>query len=72
MNELRVYVCNRFTGHYPVGVAAAVVSDSQENAAKELNEQLKQCGLPGDAAANDMGWLMTKEKQAIVLCDGNY
>jgi hypothetical protein len=70
--SLGVYVCNQFTGHYPVGTAAVVVAESQEHAAQVLNEQLKAQGLPGDANANMMALVMQKSPQAVILCDGNY
>lgn len=70
--DLKVYVCNRFTGFYPVGVAAVVVAESQSEAAELLNAQLKRQGLPGDATANGMAWVMQNNKQVVVLNDGNY
>ena len=69
---LSVYVCNQFTGHYPVGTAAMVVAESQEHAAKLLNEQLKHQGLIGDANANMMALVVQKAPQVVILCDGNY
>lgn len=73
MNEaFGVYVCNSFTGYYPVGVAAVVVSDSQEHAAELLNAQLKAQGLKGDVTENDMALVMQKAPQVVILADGNY
>lgn len=70
--ELGVYVCNKFTGHYPVPTAAAVVARSQQHAAELLNEQLRNMGLPGDADANMMALMIQSEPQAVILSDGNY
>lgn len=72
MNKLGVYVCNQFTGHYPTGVAAVVVAESQEHAAQLLNEQLRLEGLSGDANSNMMALVMQESPQAVILCDGNY
>lgn len=67
-----VYVCNQFTGHYPVGTAAVVVAESQQHAAELLNQQLRRQGLPGDANSNMMVLVVQKTPQAVILCDGNY
>lgn len=72
MSELGVYVCNQFTGYWPVGTAAVVVAESQEHAAKLLNEQLLSQGLKGDADANAMALVMQTSPQVVILCDGNY
>lgn len=72
MKKLGVYVCNQFTGHYPVGTAAVVVAESQEHAATLLNDQLVIQGLKGDANANMMALVMQTSPQAVILCDGNY
>jgi hypothetical protein len=71
-HQLGVYVCNQFTGHYPVGSAAVVVAESQQRAAQILNDQLREQGLIGDATANMMALVVQKAPQAIILCDGNY
>lgn len=68
----RVYTNNEFTGHYPVGTAAVVVSSSQEEAAGLLNALLKVHGLPGDAKIEDMREIGLKHPDARILCDGNY
>jgi len=70
--SMGVYVCNQFTGHYPVGTAAVVVAESQQHAAELLNEQCKREGLPGDANANGMALVMQDKPQTVILCDGNY
>jgi hypothetical protein len=69
---LGVFVCNQFTGHYPVGTAAVVVAKDQAHAAEILNQQLRLQGLPGDADANMMALVMQKSPQVVILCDGNY
>lgn len=58
--SLGVYVCNRF-------IFAAVVAKSQKHAAALLNVQLASMSLPMDAHENDMGLVMQKDVQAIIL-----
>lgn len=72
MSELGVYVCNQFTGYWPVGTAAVVVAESQSHAAELLNAQLLDMGLKGDATANTMALVMQASPQVVILCDGNY
>ncbi len=72
MRQMNVYTNTKFTGLYPVGVAAVVVSDSRENAAKALNKELKSGGLKGDAKAKDMELLKTGKPVVLVLRNGDY
>lgn len=68
---LKVYTCNSFRGHWPVGSAAVVIAESEEEAAKMLEERLSEIGLKQDVDESQMIQAST-EKQVIILCDGEY
>lgn len=68
---LKVYTCNSFSGHWPVGSAAVVIAESDEEAAKMLEERLSEIGLKQDIDESQMIQAST-EKQVIILCDGDY
>jgi hypothetical protein len=68
---MRVYTCNNFTGHYPVGTAAVVAAKDRAQAASRLNAELKKAGLPGDRTAKDL-IPFTVAETVRILCDGNY
>lgn len=68
---MKVFTCTKFTGHWPVGVAAVSVAENQEAAAEYLNLALLEIGLAGDAFPTDM---VEAEMNpgATVLHDGDY
>lgn len=68
---LKVYTCNSFSGHWPVGSAAVVIAESDEEAAKMLEERLSEIGLKQDIDESQMIQAST-EKQVIILCDGDH
>ena len=68
---MKTFTCNKFTGHYPVGVAAVVRAQDTLEAAQKLNEALRQQGLPGDANPQDMLEFGGRE-QVRILADGDY
>jgi hypothetical protein len=63
------YTNNTFKGHYPVGSAAVMQADSQEEAARNLECLLSQAGLPQKIEPETM-ILLTEP--GVILCDGNY
>ena len=66
---MNVYYSNDFTGIWPVGTAAIVVAESEEEARKLLDRKLGDIGLVFD------GTLVLVDDtvaEAIVLRDGNY
>jgi len=71
---MRVWGCNKFKGHYPVGVAAVVVAETAEQAAFYLGEILESRGLeqPEAIDPDDMQELPLEDGQYLILCDGNY
>jgi hypothetical protein len=71
---MKVWTCNRFTGHYPVGCAAVVYAETQQEAVDILNASLKEQGLEGDAAIEDMELFPCHPQwvEVRILCDGQY
>ncbi len=69
----RIYLCTKFSGHYPVGCAAVVIADNAEIAAEILNGELRSNhGLNGDATAEMMEEVHPVGRTCYVLCDGDY
>lgn len=70
---MKAFTCTKFTGHYPVGVAAVVIAEDQEDAADMLNSKLISYHLVGDAKPEDMIQFPANEMESVrVLCDGEY
>lgn len=69
---IKVWTNTKFSGHWPVGVAAVVIAVNEEEAAVILNSRLKEGGLKGDAEASDMRRLLMANGNCAILCDGNY
>ena len=69
---LPVWTCTKFLGHWPVGVAAAVVAETAERAAHLLNVELNIRGPEQyrPMTADDMVPMQSDESVRI-LCDGN-
>lgn len=67
-----VFTSTKFEGFYPVGVAAVVIADDHDEAARILNKKLGESGLAKNSAMPCDMELLTDEKQAVILCDGNY
>jgi hypothetical protein len=67
-----VFTHTSFSGHWPVGVAAVVVAESEQQALEILNAALKSFGLPGDATTNGLKKVDTSSVQAVILNDGDY
>lgn len=66
---MRVFTCNDFTGHWPVGTAAVVVAEDKEAAKKLLTAKLKAAGLKFDGNLREVNIHMA---EATILNDGNY
>jgi hypothetical protein len=76
---MKVFTCTCFTGHWPVGTAAVVIADNQNDAALLLNGSLIKNGLPGDAEPEDIIELCeahivdSRQVGAVrILCNGDY
>ena len=68
----KTYINTSFTGHYPVGTAAAVRAESQTEAAEILNNSLESSGLARTAKAEDMVRFPARNETCRILLDGNY
>ncbi len=69
---MKVYTCTTFEGHYPVGSAAVIVAESEEQARELLDAELKRHGLKHSTPDDALELLDTSRSQAIVLNDGDY
>jgi hypothetical protein len=73
--SLDVYTCTAFFGHWPVGTAAVVVSDSPLNAALTLKDALRTAGIPDDqnrVTESSMEKLDLTQEHAVILNNGDY
>lgn len=69
---LKVFTCTDFTGHWPVGVAAVVFANSQEQAAELLAERLALNGLPQTIVPAAMEERDISSPAVMILRDGDY
>ena len=70
---MKVWTCNNFEGHWPVGAAAVMVAETADEAKMVLLSELKTRGL-GEQCLES---LHVKEidigkPAAFILCDGDY
>lgn len=70
---MRVFYCNDFTGHWPVGTAAVIVAKDAGEAETLLRLALEADGLAerntGEIRINE---LKTEAPSVILLCNGVY
>lgn len=69
---MKVWTCNKFKGHWPVGSAAVVVAKDQEQARQLLAKQLALYGLKQEVTPEMLDPLPVCYPMALVLNDGNY
>ena len=69
---MRVFTCDSFTGHYPVGTAAIIVANNTAEGARLLNEELKARGLPGNVQLGQLNEVDVRHECVDILCDGDY
>ena len=75
---MRVFTCDDFKGHYPVGTAAVVVASDIAEARKLLDAELASRGLPqhdghpSRPTVPTLTQVYTSKPRVIILCDGNY
>jgi hypothetical protein len=69
MEENRViFVCTDFEGFWPVGTAAVVIADSEQQAREKLMAELLSVGLP-----QIKGFTLREIQHGVhILNDGNY
>lgn len=70
---MRVYTCDSFKGHYPVGAAAVVVATNRKRAAFLLEQALEKEGLKQTIDPMQLNVLPTNRTETcIILVNGNY
>lgn len=69
---MKIYTCNEFKGHYPVGTAAVIVASNKSHAARLLEGALRARGLDQSVEPTYMVELLTDAPNVVILCDGNY
>ncbi len=71
---MRVFTCDNFEGHYPVGVAAVMIANGPDAAKLMLIDHLASIGLPQServAAKIEIKELVLMPGVTIIA-DGNY
>lgn len=69
---MKVWANNTFKGHNPVGSAAVVVAESQEEAAGMLAMALDAVWLKQDVDPESMKEIPLGQKGVNILVDGEY
>jgi len=69
---MRVFTCNNFIGHNPVGTAAVVVADDVHVARQMLVEHLQAIGLPQGTHKLELTQVRTAKPTTVILNNGNY
>jgi len=73
MSNLRVFVSNDFTGHYPVGSAAVIVAADEDEALDRLVSALESKGLPQTQPGRPtVREINLTEESVEILVDGDY
>ena len=67
---MKVFTCNDFKGYWPVGTAAIIVAETEDEAIGELGQRLLDRGLPGIGFS--LNELDLSSSSVLILCDGNY
>ena len=66
----KLWMCTDFRGHWPVGTAAVILAETQDDAELKLRARLATLGLPQDGECLTVAPL--PDDDVVVLCDGNY
>jgi hypothetical protein len=67
----KVFTCNDFTGHWPVGSAAIIVAEAESEARDILDAALKLRGLKLKET-DTLTELPLESDGCVILCDGDY
>ena len=68
---MKIWINNKFEGHYPVGTAAVVIAKDKSMAKDYLDLFLAKCGLP-ECEEEQFEEMPHNEGEVRILCDGNY
>jgi hypothetical protein len=69
---MKVWTCNDFKGFWPVGTAAVVCAEDEEDARVYLDAILRDAGLDGLDRSDYVVEFPMNEGEVRILCDGNY
>lgn len=69
---LKVFVCIKFKGYFPVWSAAVVVATDKAEACELLMVELTKYGLKQDITEDMIIELNTLTRKAVILVDGDY
>lgn len=70
---MKIFICNDFVGHYPVGTAAVVVAKNARRAKEKLLGHLVFIGLPQKEGREISLTEVDPSKSGVyILHDGNY
>ena len=73
---MKVFYCDEFTGHYPVGTAAIIVAKTIKEAAQQLMIELANRGLEQSIDVEQLTEVKPNQPGAtpfaLILCDGDY
>lgn len=69
---MKVWTCNNFTGHWPVGTAAVIAALTREQAVGLLADKLCGEGLSQEIKLEDVEELDLAKPNCVILCNGEY
>ena len=69
---MKIYTCNCFDGHWPVGASAVVIAENIEQATDLLSKKLFSIGLPQPIESGMLKEVDTSRPHVVVLNDGEY
>jgi hypothetical protein len=69
---MKLFTCNNFKGHWPVGSAAVIVAKNHKEATRLLREELEKRKLPQDNHRYTIEEVNPNKTQVLILHDGNY
>lgn len=69
---MNVYTCTDFSGHWPVGTAAVIVAENDEDANTILCDELARIGLPQNKELTFKLLALGAGPGCRILCDGDY
>lgn len=68
----KIFLCNNFEGHYPVGTAAVVVAYDAAQASFMLEQELDKMGLKQKIRSNQFKVVDADSYGVYILSYGNY
>ena len=69
---MNVYTCTDFKGHWPVGVAAVIIANDEDDAVTILQRKLAASGLKQDVSPESIKKVDLRWAEAFILNDGDY